>query len=262
MASEVKKKVPSLKESGKAASGRILSSRKDKATKPKAKKSPEQKLSSSIAEENGSQRGSQRSQRGESSAATAVDATELAAAAEGEAPVTATEDIVLTMKPPAAAGPAAVEGAASAEAEADGEEPAQVEEEVAQVEPASEASESTNQPAEAAPPAWLVEPAAAAPAAAAPAAAAPAAAAPSAADVANLNEFVVGEHGYMLNPYYRDGTRLRVSGEADADFNEQFVLNDYEVEILEILNVEQALALPQAHSPSPLVDLSHQNSRT
>ena len=43
-----------------------------------------------------------------------------------------------------------------------------------------------------------------------------------------------GERAFMLNPYYRDGTRLRVAPEASAAFNEQFVLNDYEVEVLDV----------------------------
>jgi SH3-like domain-containing protein len=40
----------------------------------------------------------------------------------------------------------------------------------------------------------------------------------------------------MLNPYFTDGTRLRVRPDQDADFNEQFILNDAPIEIVAIEN--------------------------
>ena len=36
----------------------------------------------------------------------------------------------------------------------------------------------------------------------------------------------------MLNPYFKDGTRLRISPDRESGFTDQYVLNDKEVEVL------------------------------
>ena len=45
-------------------------------------------------------------------------------------------------------------------------------------------------------------------------------------------EFLQGEYAYMLNPYFKDGTRLRISPDRESGFTDQYVLNDKEVEVL------------------------------
>jgi len=44
----------------------------------------------------------------------------------------------------------------------------------------------------------------------------------------------VGEHLFMLNPIYEDGTRLKSAPDKEAAFTSAFVLNDAEVEVLEL----------------------------
>lgn len=52
-----------------------------------------------------------------------------------------------------------------------------------------------------------------------------------------INEdFFIGERVYALNPYFRDGTRLRLGPDKESKFSDQHVLNDAEVEILELEN--------------------------
>ena len=48
----------------------------------------------------------------------------------------------------------------------------------------------------------------------------------------DLSPLKVGERCFMLNPFFADGTRLRATPDATGDFNDQFVMNDREVEIL------------------------------
>ena len=47
-----------------------------------------------------------------------------------------------------------------------------------------------------------------------------------------VDEFVVGEIVYHLNPYFSDGTRLRSGPDKEAGFNGEHVLNDAEVEVI------------------------------
>ena len=68
----------------------------------------------------------------------------------------------------------------------------------------------------------------------APAASDAAAAAPTAAVPPSHKPFRVGEHGFALNPFFKDGTRLRIDPKVESEFSDQFILNDHEVEILEI----------------------------
>ena len=49
-----------------------------------------------------------------------------------------------------------------------------------------------------------------------------------------LQIVTVGEKMVMLNPYFRDGTRLRLGPERDADFSDQHILNDAEVIVLDV----------------------------
>ena len=51
---------------------------------------------------------------------------------------------------------------------------------------------------------------------------------------AQLRTFKVGDCAFMLNPVFRDGTRLRAGPRVDDEFNGQFVLNDQQVKILAI----------------------------
>jgi hypothetical protein len=37
-----------------------------------------------------------------------------------------------------------------------------------------------------------------------------------------------------MNPFFKDGTRLRIDPKVESEFSDQFILNDHEVEILEI----------------------------
>ena len=39
---------------------------------------------------------------------------------------------------------------------------------------------------------------------------------------------------FMLNPYFRDGTRLRLGPEREAKFSDQYILNDEEVTVLQL----------------------------
>ena len=68
----------------------------------------------------------------------------------------------------------------------------------------------------------------------APAASDAAAVAPTAAAPPSHEPFRVGEHGFAMNPYFKDGTRLRIDPKLKSEFSDQFILNDHEVEILEI----------------------------
>ncbi len=56
------------------------------------------------------------------------------------------------------------------------------------------------------------------------------AAAPPAA--ASEHGFAVGERVWAMNPYFKDGTRLRVAPEVQSEFSDMFILNDHEVEVL------------------------------
>ena len=48
-------------------------------------------------------------------------------------------------------------------------------------------------------------------------------------------EFVIGEFPvYHLNPYFQDGTRLRVGPDREAAFSGEAILNDVEVEIVDL----------------------------
>ena len=47
-----------------------------------------------------------------------------------------------------------------------------------------------------------------------------------------LADLTVGEVVYMLNPYFRDGTRLRLGPDKDAKFSDMSILNDAEVVVL------------------------------
>ena len=47
-------------------------------------------------------------------------------------------------------------------------------------------------------------------------------------------DFAIGDVVFMLNPYFRDGTRLRLGPTRDDPFSEQHILNDAEVEVLEL----------------------------
>ena len=53
---------------------------------------------------------------------------------------------------------------------------------------------------------------------------------------APVPEFAVGEKVFMLNPFFTDGTRLRISPEEKAEFNDQYILNDAEIEVLTLEN--------------------------
>ena len=70
-----------------------------------------------------------------------------------------------------------------------------------------------------------------------------------AAAAAAAHNFEVGERGWMLNPHFTDGTRLRISPAADAEFTDGFVLNDTEVEILE--NADDFSRVRAATPPPP-----------
>ena len=65
-------------------------------------------------------------------------------------------------------------------------------------------------------------------------------AAPTAPVAQPTAALVVGEHYWMQNPYFSDGTRLRIAADPAAEFNDQFVLNDVEVELL---GLEKGFAL-------------------
>ena len=54
-------------------------------------------------------------------------------------------------------------------------------------------------------------------------------------------DFTVGEVVFMLNPYFRDGTRLRLDPVKESAFTGQHILNDAECEILE-LSIETGFA--------------------
>ena len=47
-------------------------------------------------------------------------------------------------------------------------------------------------------------------------------------------EFEVGEFVFMLNPYFKDGTRLRLRPERESPFRDEYILNDARVEILDL----------------------------
>ena len=47
--------------------------------------------------------------------------------------------------------------------------------------------------------------------------------------------FGVGELGYMQNPFYKDGTRLRLGPDVTDGFSDDHLLNDHQVEIIEVL---------------------------
>ena len=69
------------------------------------------------------------------------------------------------------------------------------------------------------------------------AAAVAAAAAAAVAAAGGVKEpFKVGESVFTLNPFFTDGTRLRMKPEDASDFTGQHVLNDVQVEILEMAN--------------------------
>ena len=53
-------------------------------------------------------------------------------------------------------------------------------------------------------------------------------------------EFEVGEYCWMQNPYFKDGTRLRVGPTQEDAMLDQYLLNDDEVELLEFSGEEKA----------------------
>ena len=67
-----------------------------------------------------------------------------------------------------------------------------------------------------------------------------------------IEGLAIGEVVYMLNPYFADGTRLRLGPDRDAAFSETHILNDAEVEVLEVTPTPE---LPTIASP-PLPSLA------
>ena len=49
-------------------------------------------------------------------------------------------------------------------------------------------------------------------------------------------QFTLGQHYWMQNPYFKDGTKLRLGPSQDDEMMDQYVLNDDEVEVMEIRN--------------------------
>ena len=49
-------------------------------------------------------------------------------------------------------------------------------------------------------------------------------------------QFTIGQHYWMQNPYFKDGTKLRLGPSQDDEMMDQYVLNDDEVEVMEIRN--------------------------
>ena len=48
-----------------------------------------------------------------------------------------------------------------------------------------------------------------------------------------VEDFNIGDMVFMLNPFFKDGTRLRTRPDRDAPFTDEHVLNDAQVEVLE-----------------------------
>ena len=49
-----------------------------------------------------------------------------------------------------------------------------------------------------------------------------------------VEDFEPGDIAFMLNPYFKDGTRLRLRPEREAPFGDDHILNDAEVEVLDV----------------------------